>query len=54
MAANHTYLISAKQTKSDEFYTQLLDIEKELTYYNPAFCGKTVFCNCNASANTFT
>ena len=49
MAANHTYLISAKQTKSDEFYTHLLDIEKELTYYNPAFCGKTVFCNCNDS-----
>lgn len=44
--ANET-LKSAKKNKNDEFYTQLCDIEKELSHYKEHFYGKTVFCNCD-------
>ncbi len=37
----------AKQQKKDEFYTQLIDIEKELKHYKDQFRGKVVFCNCD-------
>lgn len=37
----------AKRNKKDEFYTQLEDIEKELSHYRQHFKGKTVFCNCD-------
>lgn len=37
----------AKRNKSDEFYTQLVDIEKELKHYKEHFSGKVVFCNCD-------
>lgn len=37
----------AKIAKSDEFYTQLTDIEKEIKHYIPHFKGKTVYCNCD-------
>ena len=37
----------AKTTKTDEFYTQRQDIEKELQYYTNDFRGKTVYCNCD-------
>ena len=37
----------AKKNKSDEFYTQLTDIEKELRHYKEHFQGKTVLCNCD-------
>ncbi len=40
-------LTNAKNAKKDEFYTQLIDIEKELKYYKSEFYGKTVFCNCD-------
>lgn len=40
-------LITAKKSKSDEFYTQLADIEKELRYYGGLFYGKVVYCNCD-------
>jgi len=46
MAGNKT-LARAKDTKNDEFYTQLSDIEKELKYYKEYFKGKTIFCNCD-------
>ena len=36
-----------KKNKKDEFYTQLVDIEKELKYYTSYFENKTVFCNCD-------
>lgn len=45
-ATNNT-LHKAKNSKSDEFYTLLEDIERELTYYNKCFRGKTVYCNCD-------
>jgi len=40
-------LAQAKDAKKDEFYTQLKDIEKELSYYKQHFKGKVVFCNCD-------
>ncbi len=40
-------LHAAKKNKSDEFYTQLVDIENELRYYKEHFQGKIVYCNCD-------
>jgi hypothetical protein len=40
-------LQSAKDTKQDEFYTQLSDIEKELKHYTAHFNNKRVLCNCD-------
>lgn len=37
----------ARTEKNDEFYTQLVDIEKELKHYKGYFKGKVVFCNCD-------
>lgn len=45
--ATNRYLHKAQKMKSDEFYTQLCDIERELTYYKTAFIGQTVYCNCD-------
>lgn len=33
--------------KTDEFYTEISLIEKELRHYKDFFKGKTVFCNCD-------
>lgn len=38
---------AAKESKQDEFYTQLSDIEKELRHYTKHFKNKTVLCNCD-------
>ena len=40
-------LTKAKANKKDEFYTQLIDIERELQHYETHFRGKTVYCNCD-------
>lgn len=40
-------LTQAKKAKKDEFYTQLSDIERELSHYKKHFKGKTVLCNCD-------
>ena len=40
-------LNNAKFAKKDEFYTQLIDIEKELCHYTEHFKGKVVYCNCD-------
>lgn len=45
--SNNNSLSRAKNTKNDEFYTQLSDIERELRHYKEHFRGKTVFCNCD-------
>ncbi|MDR2366886.1 MAG: adenine-specific methyltransferase EcoRI family protein [Deltaproteobacteria bacterium] len=37
----------AKKNKSDEFYTQLSDIEKELPFYKDQFQNQIIFCNCD-------
>ena len=53
MARNGTnkLLHKAKKSKSDEFYTQYSDIQKEIEKYleyNPdGFRGKVVYCNCD-------
>lgn len=44
---NHTLLTKAKKNKSDEFYTQLVDIENELKHYKDHFRNKVVYCNCD-------
>lgn len=40
-------LQEARKAKKDEFYTQLKDIENELSHYKDHFKGKTVLCNCD-------
>ena len=40
-------LRKANTAKTDEFYTQLVDIEKELKHYKDQFRGKVVYCNCD-------
>ena len=40
-------LRQAKKSKSDEFYTQLCDIERELRHYAGCFSNKVVYCNCD-------
>ena len=49
MARNATneLLKKAKKSKSDEFYTQLSDIESELQHYISHFKNKVVYCNCD-------
>jgi hypothetical protein len=48
--ANHN-LSSAKRAKNDEFYTQFIDIQREieayLDYAPQTFKGKVVYCNCD-------
>jgi hypothetical protein len=39
----------AKKVKNDEFYTRMIDIQKELSHYREQFNDKIVFCNCNDS-----
>ncbi len=40
-------LAAARAAKEDEFYTQLADIERELSNYREHFKGKVVYCNCD-------
>lgn len=41
--ATNKLLQKAKKSKSDEFYTQLCDIESELQHYKSHFKNKVVF-----------
>lgn len=45
--ATNRLLQKAKKSKSDEFYTQFCDIERELQYYQNCFVNKVVYCNCD-------
>ena len=45
--ATNELLQKAKKSKSDEFYTQFSDIERELQHYRNHFKGKIVYCNCD-------
>ena len=45
--ATNKLLQKAKKAKSDEFYTQLSDIESELQHYKSHFENKVVYCNCD-------
>ena len=45
--AKNSNLSKAKTAKNDEFYTQLTDIEKELSHYRAHFKDKIILCNCD-------
>jgi cytochrome c-type biogenesis protein CcmE len=47
MANENSGLHKAKRNKKDEFYTQIVDIERELSHYRRHFKGKIVYCNCD-------
>ena len=40
-------LKKARKDKKDEFYTQRVDIDKELQHYKEHFKNKTILCNCD-------
>lgn len=44
---DHALLDNAKVNKKDEFYTQMIDIEKEMIHYTKHFREKIVYCNCD-------
>ena len=47
--AKNSNLIKAKKAKNDEFYTQLSDIEKELSHYHiETFKDKVIYCPCDS------
>lgn len=46
-SSNNKNLHKASKAKKDEFYTQIVDIEKELKHYKDQFKGKVVYCNCD-------
>lgn len=45
--SSNSNLHKANKAKKDEFYTQLIDIEKELKHYKEQFRNKVVYCNCD-------
>src|SRR3989344_218142 len=45
--SQNTGLKKAGVAKKDEFYTQLVDIEKEVKHYKNQFRDKVVYCNCD-------
>lgn len=40
-------LNKARNSKNDEFYTRISDIEKEIANYKDQFKGKVIFCGCD-------
>ncbi|WP_297809991.1 adenine-specific methyltransferase EcoRI family protein [uncultured Finegoldia sp.] len=44
---SNDFLRKAKKNKNDEFYTQMVDIQRELEYYTNQFNSKIVYCNCD-------
>lgn len=46
-------LHKAKKEKNDEFYTQLIDIEREMMHYTTHLNGKTIYCNCDSPNSQF-
>lgn len=50
LKAKNSNLHKAKESKNDEFYTQLSDIEKEVIKYKEHLRGKTIYCNCDDPA----
>lgn len=49
---DHALLDNAKVNKKDEFYTQMIDIEKEMIHYTKHFRDKIVYCNCDNPENS--
>lgn len=46
-------LHKAKKEKNDEFYTQLIDIQKEMMHYTHHFSHKTIYCNADSPNSQF-
>lgn len=46
-------LATAKNNKNDEWYTRLVDIEKELKLYSNHLKDKTIYCNCDSEQSAF-
>ena len=46
-------LDEGKRNKDDEFYTQMVDIEKEMFYYEEQFNNKIIYCNCDHERSNF-
>ena len=49
----NTNLHAAKTAKNNEFYTRLVDIEKELFQYREYFKDKVIYCNCDSKESNF-
>ncbi|GEO97302.1 adenine-specific methyltransferase EcoRI family protein [Kocuria turfanensis] len=47
IATRNRDFLEARKAKKDEFYTQLVDIERELKHYTGHFKDKVVYCNCD-------
>ena len=52
MPGKNANLQKAKRTRNDEFFTRLIDIEKELIHYKEHFRDKIVYCNCDDPARS--
>ena len=50
---SNSKLRKARRVKDNEFYTQIVDIEKELAHYKDQFKGKVVYCNCDSENSNF-
>ncbi len=44
---NNKPLAKARAAKKNEFYTRMVDIEKEIPHYTEHLKGKTIYCNCD-------
>lgn len=49
----NVHLNNARDAKNDEFYTQFMDVAKELMHYKMHFKDKIVFCNCDTTESAF-
>jgi hypothetical protein len=53
MGSDGRSLKKAQAKKNDEFYTQIKDIENELSHYKEQFADKVVYCNCDTEQSNF-
>lgn len=50
---SNTSLQRAKDAKNDEYYTQLEDIDAEVSIYRDHFANKSIYCPCDGTASNF-
>lgn len=53
MPLRNNYLVEARKSKNDEFYTLYEDIEKEVLKFKNKFEGKVVYCPCDTPDSNF-
>jgi hypothetical protein len=53
MRSNNENLAKARTVKNNEFYTQLKDIESELSHYEDQLRDKIIYCNCDKPTSNF-